>query len=158
MVLVKHLHELNARRHMLGVVRADAVQLGHQLWSDALGLAQYQPAMDYSMPDAGHLGEPDMTIQPANQKRRRRPVIGCTNDTRGGLAAAVMDRQRWLGQADAFDLAGKQPRGGRVGAVEGELDARRPAVNRQDALGWLAGRLGTGRCVGAGPARHVTPC
>ena len=53
--------------------------------------------------------------------------------TRGrGLLRAVPDGQSWLGQTDALDLAGEQPRGGRVRAVEGELDAGGSAVDRQD--------------------------
>ena len=61
--------------------------------------------------------------------------------TGGGLSGAVADGQDWLGQADAFDLAGEQPRGGRVGAVEGELDAGGAAVDRQDAADRLLIRL-----------------
>ena len=104
------------------------------------------------MANPGHLGEPDMTIQPTNQKRRRRAMIGCTNDPRGGLAGAVTDGEGWLGQADAFDLARKQPHGGRVGSVEGELDTRRAAVDRQNEPGRLLGRRATGRCASTGTA------
>ena len=67
------------------------------------------------MADACNIGEPDMVIEPADQKVSRGAVIGCGDDARGGLLCAVVDGQSWLGQADAFDFAGEQPRGGRVG-------------------------------------------
>src|ERR1035441_2448392 len=140
MALMEHLHELNTRRHVFGIVRADPVQLGHQLWGDALGLVQFQPARNDTMADPGHCGEPDMTIQPANQKLPCGAVIGGCDEAGIGLSGAVVNSQSWLGQADALDLAGKQPRGWRVRPVEGELRSRGPAANGQHAASRLPAR------------------
>ena len=143
----EHAYELNARRHVFGVVRTDPAQLGHQLRGDALGLLQLDPAVDHAMPDPDHFGERGVMIEPANQKLPCGAVIGCANDTGGGLSGAVTDGQDGIGQADALDLAGQQPHGWRVRPVEGELDARRPAVDGQDAANRLPVRLATGRSV-----------
>src|ERR1019366_10130250 len=144
MVLMEHLHELNARGHVLGVVWTDPVQLCQQLRSDAFGLVQFEPAVDDTMANPGHLRETDMMIKPVNQELPRGAVIGCANDTGSGLAGAVMDAERGVGQADTLDLPGKQPRGRRVCPIEGELDARGPAIDGQNATNRLLAQLAAG--------------
>ncbi len=92
----KHVHELNARRHVFRVIRADPAQLGHQLRSDALGLVQLDPTVDHAMPEPDHVCETDMMIEPANQELPCGAVIGCCNDTGSGLSGSVMNGQDWL--------------------------------------------------------------
>src|ERR1035438_2716313 len=89
--------------------------------------------MDDTMADTGHVGETDMAFEPADQKVCCGTMTGCGDDEGDGLFCAVLDGQSWLGQADALDFAGEQPRGRRVGAVEGELDAGGTTIDRQDA-------------------------
>ena len=144
MALMEHLHKLNAGGHVLGVVGADPVQLFHQSRGNTLGLAEFQSAVDDAMADPGHSGEPDMTFQPGDQKLPYGAVMGSGNDPGSGFEGAVPDGQRWLRQADAFYLAGEHPRGERVRAVESELNARRPAVDRQNDASRLRRQLASG--------------
>src|SRR5208282_4085559 len=67
MAVMEYFHELDAGRHVLWVIRADPVQLGHQSRGDALRLAQLEPAVDDAVADARDVGEPDMMFQPADE-------------------------------------------------------------------------------------------
>ena len=92
------------------------------------------PPLNDTMPDSGDLGEPDCAFEPIDQQVDGRPLV------RGLDPAILLATAAGLGhdppgilQSDPIDPAGEQPRGRIAPLKEGELEARRSAVDRQDA-------------------------
>ena len=92
-------------------------------------------AVHDAVPDRGErCDESALAFEPIDQRLHRRGVIG------GDVAAARLpiaprtdERQRGPGQADALDLAVQPPLERAADLVQREPDARRAAVDRQDA-------------------------
>jgi hypothetical protein len=128
----ERLDEVDLPRQVLRVVRADPPKLGEQVVGDGLRLEIPAAAVDHAVPDRRECGEPHLAIDPLDQQPRGRPMVRCLDRGLADRAADADGGQPRAGQADPLDPARGPPRG-RVGPIEQrELQAGRPAVDRQD--------------------------
>ena len=129
------------------VVRGErhrGIQVGEQVGRDELRVEVHRPAVDDAVPDSGDPGEFACRVQEIEQPGDR--PLGVGRGQRPPLVrpAGSADTQECVGLAQALDSPSEPPHGRLPGFEDCELDARRAAVQRENAVpGWCgAGRPG----------------
>ena len=118
---------------MIRIVRPKAMQFIQQVPGDQLGRG-VSHAMDHPVSHRPNRFKTILLFQPINQGIRRRFVIGGSEIAALRLfPGRALERQIGPAQADAVNLPRKPPLRRSAGLIHREPDARRAAVNRQDA-------------------------
>ena len=133
MTLAERLDQFDLAGQMFRVVRADAMQFIQQFLGDQLGRGVLH-AVNHPVSHGPDRSKAILLFEPINQEIRCRLVIG------GGEAAAVLlipsrvvEGQIRPAQADAVNLSMKPSLQRFACLIQRELDARRAAIDRQDA-------------------------
>ena len=113
------------------------MQLFNHFRGDPLWRAVLRPAVHYAMPHRRQRIAPDAFLDPVHQGPHRRRVVRCLHRPRKGvLGAYPFHPKSGLGQSNPLHPSLKNPLQRVAGLVEQrELDARRTAIDRQDAWG-----------------------
>ena len=135
---MKRLDQQDLLRQMLGVEGTELVQLLDHFRGDSLRLAILRPAVHHAMPDRGQCIAPGAFVDPVHQSAHRRRVVRRRHGPRKVPPGPALHPQGGVRQSNPLDLA-VQIRRKRVTSLEQrELDARRAAIDRQDAwVGWF---------------------
>src|SRR5207245_11289555 len=99
----------------------------HSLW-----LAVFAAAVDHSMPDAAHGTKTDLPLDPVNDQRASRSMVGRLNRQVFACLARNIRLKSGIGQSNALEFAREQASRRCLGAVKGKLDARGATVNCED--------------------------
>ena len=138
---MKRLGQQDLLRQMLGIERTEPVQLLDHFRRDALRLAVLRPAMHHAMPHRGQRIAPDAFLDPIHQHAHRRRVIRRRHRPRKVVRRVhAFHPQGGLRQSNPLDRALQNPPQRVTGLEQRELDARRAAIDRQDAwVSWFHG-------------------
>ena len=129
----ERLDQSDLARQVIGGVRRDAVQFGEQLGRDPLWLGMLH-AVHHAVSCGADRREDRLRLEPLEQETHRSTVIaGGKAAGAGRCSSGVVDDQIRAAQTDAIDLATETPPRRFAGLIHREADARRSAVDRQDA-------------------------
>ena len=131
---MKRLGQQDLLRQMLGIEGAEPVQLLNHFRGDALRLAVLRPAMHHAMPHRGQGFTPAAFLDPIHQSAHRRRVIRRRHRARKVVRQVrALHPQGGLRQPIRSIGALQDPSERGAGLEQRELDARRAAVDGQDA-------------------------
>src|SRR2546426_45892 len=88
--------------------------------------------MNHTMADAAHGTKTDLPLDPVNNKRASRPVVGRVNRPILACLARKIRFKSSISQSNALDLAREQASRRLLYAVKGKLDARGATVDCED--------------------------
>jgi len=129
----ERLDQLDLARQVIGVVRRDAAQFREQPRRDPFR-RRMPHAVHHAVAHGPDRREDRLLLQPAQQEIHRRAVVGGGHaDGRPRLSRRLAGGQIRAAQTDAIDLPGQPPPRPCARLKHREPDARRSAVDGQDA-------------------------
>ncbi len=138
---MKRLGQQDLLRQMLRIEWTEPVQLLNHFRSDSLRLAILRPAMHHAMPHRGQCITPAAFLDPIHQSAHRHRVIRRRHRPRKVVRLVqAFHPQGGLRQSNPLNPALQNPSERVTGLEQRELDARRAAIDRQDAwVSWFHG-------------------
>ena len=138
---MKRLGQQDLLRQMLRIEWTEPVQLLNHFRSDSLRLAILRPAMHHAMSHRGQCITPDAFLDPIHQSAHRHRVIRRRHRPRKVVRLVqAFHPQGGLRQSNPLNPALQNPSERVTGLEQRELDARRAAIDRQDAwVSWFHG-------------------
>ena len=138
---MKRLGQQNLLRHMVRIEWTEPVQLRNHFRSDSLRLVILRPAMHHAMSNRGQCVTPDAFLDPIHQSAHRHCVIRRRHRPRKVVRLIrAFHPESGLRQSNPLNPALQNPSQRVTRLEERELDARRAAIDRQDAwISWFHG-------------------
>ena len=140
---MKRLGQQDLLRQMLRIEWTEPAQLLDHFRGDSLRLAILRPAMHHAMPHRGQCLAPAALLDPIHQNADRRRVVRRRHRPREVVRGVqAFYPQGGLRQSNPLNRALQNPSERVTGLEQRELDARRAAVDRQDAPVRMRGFVG----------------
>ena len=131
---MKRLDQHDLLRQMLRIEWTEPVQLLDHFRGDLLRLAIFRAAMHHAMPHRGQCVTPAVFLDPLHQSADCRRVIRRRHRPRKIVRRVrALHPQGGLRPPDPLKFAPQNPSERLTGLEQRELDARRAAIDRQDA-------------------------